>query len=72
MISGVVVLKLSVLIYSNIVIFHVQVEAHIEFSVYFQFRLKLRQLINKCVNCRFLEFLQGEEDEIVNIFCFSL
>ena len=30
------VLKLSILLYSNIVIFHVQVEVHIEFSVKFQ------------------------------------
>ena len=36
MISGVVVLKLSVLLFSNIVIFHVQVEVHIDFSVNFQ------------------------------------
>ena len=37
MISGVVVLKLKLfLLYSNIVIFHVQVEVHIDFSVNFQ------------------------------------
>ena len=36
MTSGVKILKLSVLLYSNMVIFHVQVEAHVEFTVIFQ------------------------------------
>ena len=36
MISGVEILKLSVLLASNPVMFHVQVEVHVEFSVNFQ------------------------------------
>ena len=34
--SGVGILKLSVLLYSNTAIFHVQVEAHVEISFNFQ------------------------------------
>ena len=36
MTSGVGILKLSILLYSNIVIFHVQVEVHVEFTVILQ------------------------------------
>ena len=36
MISGVVALKLSVLYFALTVIFHVQVEVHVEFTVIFQ------------------------------------
>ena len=39
--SGVGILKLSVLLYSNTAIFHVQVEVHVEIS--FNFQLMVRK-----------------------------